>query len=458
MSEAAERLAILAAFRRRYPAIDRVYALLADANGVLRGKRLVMEELDGLFGVGRGVASSILWLDITGKDIDGYDRVWRDGDSDRHCLPLPETLSPAPWLGERYGQVLMAMSEADGSPVDADARAILASVLAHYSARGLIPVVAAELEFYLTALEPDARGFFHPASSPRTGRASPYKRGYETEDLEDFQAFLDEVQDGALAMAIPAETTIAEYGPAQFEMTLRHQADALKAMDQAILFKRLVKGVALKHGMQATFMAKPHTRESGSGLHIHLSLLDGRGDNVFSDPAPEGSPALGHFIAGLKQHMAESFLVFAPHGNSYRRLRAGFYAPVNTAWGINNRTVSLRIPSSPPAARRIEHRVAGADANPYLVTAVILAAGLDGLMQGRNPGPAAQGDAGLVEDAGGLPGHWLEAIARFQHSAFLREWLGADFVEFFAALKRAEAAEFLGEVTALDYDWYLRSV
>ena len=455
-------LAELQEFRRRCPSIDHLYALLCDNNGVLRGKRLSLNELDEFFRHGRGVASSMLWLDITGKDISHYDLVWQDGDSDRLCLPVPGTLTPAPWLGERYGQVLMTMFEPDGAPTPQDPRQVLAHVLQHFHTMQLRPVVAAELEFYLVECERTPDGRVQPPKSPRTGERAQFIRGYEANEMEDFQSFLTDVHDTALAMGIPAETVISEYGPSQFEVTLHHQDDALRAMDQAVLFKRLVKGVALKHGFIATFMAKPYAREAGSGLHVHMSLIDEAGNNVFADTAADhdagyGSPLLRHAIGGLAQHMAESMLLFGPHANSYRRLRAGFYAPVNTAWGINNRTVSLRVPASSPSARRLEHRVAGADANPYLVLAGILAAVHAGLTGQLDPGAPAEGDAS-EQALGALPAHWMDAIDVFEASEFIARYFPAGFIETYVATKRAEMWEFFGEVSPLDYDWYLRTV
>lgn len=447
----------LQAFRQRYPAIDRVYALLCDANGVFRGKRLADDELDELYAHGRGVASSMLWLDMTGKDIADYDLVWEDGDSDRLCWPVPGTLTPAPWLGERYGQVMLTMFEPDGTPTPTDPRHVLGAVLARLTAQGLTPVVAAELEFYLVDKERTPDGKLQPPRAPRTGMRSQFKRGYEVDDIEDFQPVLSEIQDSARQLGIPAETVISEYGPGQFEVTLHHQADALRAMDQAVLFKRLIKGIALKHGMLATFMAKAYSNESGSGLHMHMSMLDQNGHNIFSAPEVEGSPALRHVIGGLQAHMADTMLLFGPNANSYRRLRAGFYAPVNTAWAVNNRTVSLRIPSSTPAARRVEHRVAGADANPYLVLAAILAAAHDGLLHQRDPGTPAVGDACRTAGYGQLPTHWMDAIERFANSAFVADYFTKDFLDTYVATKRGELAEFVGEVTLLDYEWYLRN-
>jgi glutamine synthetase len=277
----------------------------------------------------------------------------------------------------------------------------------------------------------------------------------------------DEVYAAAREQGIPVETLMSEYAPGQFELTLAHRDDALRAVDEAILLKRLLRGVAAKHGKLVTFMAKPYADLAGSGMHIHVSLAGVDGANLFAADDPAGTPLLRHAIGGLKATMAESLLVFAPNGNSYRRFRAQSYAPIAASWGINNRSVSLRIPTGPTASRHLEHRIAGADANPYLVVATVLAGIERGIAQAIEPGPAvvgngyaAAGAAGTVGSTGArrdLPATWHEAIERAATSEFLSQALGADFLPIFLAIKRQECERFSAEVTELDRLWYLRS-
>jgi glutamine synthetase len=251
---------------------------------------------------------------------------------------------------------------------------------------------------------------------------------------------------------------MAEYAPGQFEITLAHRADALRAVDEAVLFKRLIKAVAARHGYLATFMAKPFTARAGSGAHLHLSLADAQGANLCAAEHPAGTPLLGHAIAGLLQTAAESFLVFAPHANSYRRFRAESYAPVAASWGVNNRSVGLRVPAGPAASRHVEHRFCGADANLYLAAAVLLSGAAAGIEGRLDPGPPATGNAYAQTDPGAprLPRTWREAIDAAAGSPFLAEALGAGFLRVYLAIKEQEYASFTGTVTPLDLDWYLR--
>jgi glutamine synthetase len=288
----------------------------------------------------------------------------------------------------------------------------------------------------------------------------------------------DQVYAAARAQGIPAETLMSEYAPGQFEITLTHRDDALRAVDEAVMLKRLLRGIAARHGLLVTFMAKPFVDLAGSGMHLHVSLADGSGQNLFASDDAAGTPLLRHAIGGLKSTMAESLLVFAPNGNSYRRFRSQSYAPVAANWGVNNRSVSLRIPVGPPASRHVEHRIAGADANPYLAAATVLAGIERGIEERLDPGPPIIGNGYRQSDgpqsagsqiagsqsAGSqsgsrreLPQTWQEAIDRAAGSDFLKVALGEGFMKVFLAIKRQECDRFSAEVTELDRAWYLRS-
>jgi glutamine synthetase len=218
-----------------------------------------------------------------------------------------------------------------------------------------------------------------------------------------------------------------------------------------------LRGVAQKHGLIACFMAKPFTARAGSGLHVHVSVNDAQGRNLFASDEPAGTPLLRHAIGGMKSVMAESLAVFAPNANSYRRFVSRSYAPIAPNWGVNNRSVSLRVPAGPPASRHVEHRIAGADANLYLAAACVLGAAARGMELKMDPGPAVEGNGYAQADERTLPGSWREALAAAEHSPFLRETLGEEFVKIFLAIKRQECARFSAEVCELDYAWYLRS-
>jgi len=238
-----------------------------------------------------------------------------------------------------------------------------------------------------------------------------------------------------------------------------HKPDALRAADDAALYKRAAKGVALRHGCEATFMAKPWSDRAGNGFHVHVSINDAAGNNLCAAEDLEGSPLLKQAIAGMRALLGEGMAILAPNANSYRRFKANSYAPVAPTWGVNNRTVSLRVPAGPPNTRHVEHRVAGADGNPYLVMAVLLASAHHGITGKLDPGPAVIGDgyAAAAKENIRLPNNWFAAVDLFEKSAVLRDYLGDRFVDMFVSVKRTEQARFFEVVTELDFDWYLRN-
>ena len=249
---------------------------------------------------------------------------------------------------------------------------------------------------------------------------------------------------------------LAESGPGQYEVNLRHVADPCLACDHVIRLKRIVRGVFLKHGLHATFMPKPYADEPGSGTHIHVSLLQDDGSNQFASESLEPNESLRHAIGGLAATMADSMLVFAPTANSYKRFRPECYVPMSPTWGLNNRGVALRIPADTTENRRVEHRVAGADVNPYLLAALVLAGVHKGITQKIEPGEPVSGNAYRdPSEATALPTNWYEAALTFERSAFVGDYLGADFQQLFATTRRAELRAFDNQVTPLEYDWYL---
>lgn len=440
-------------FLEAHPAIEAVQVVVTDAGGVARGKNVAREELTALYTQGRNVAGSILGLDMRGEDVEETGLVWSSGDADKTCWPLPGTLKPAPWLSRPTGQLLMTMHEADGSPAAADPRHALARVVDRLLADGYRPVVAVELEFYL--VEPDAERIL-PATGLMTGERSARHDAYGLGKLDEMSPLFDEVYRAARLQSLPARTLMSEYAPGQFEVTLEHRADALAAADDAIQWKRLVRGVATRHGRIATFMAKPFGHLAGSGMHVHVSLAGPGGDNLFASDDPRGTPLLAHAIGGMKAMLPEAMALFAPNANSYRRFRRLSYAPVAATWGVNNRSVGFRIPSGPPASRHVEHRIAGADANPYLAVAAVLAGMHHGIKGRLDPGPPVTGNGYDLPMDPDLPLDWNAALARAGGSTLLKEYLGRKFVDTFMAIKRAECERFNSEPTELDYAWYLR--
>ncbi len=444
-----------ATFLAANPDVEAVQLAITDANGIGRGKNIAREELESLYRSGRNVAGSILGLDVTGEDVEETGLVWEVGDADLCCRPVAGSLSRAPWLERPTAQVLGTMFELDGRPACADPRHVLARAVERLGDAGFTPVVAVELEFYL--LERTEDGQLRPASGLLTAKRGTHIDAYGLGRLDDMQPLFDDLYAATRAQGLPVRTLMSEYAPGQFEITLEHRDDALRAVDEAVLFKRAVRGVARRHGCIACFMAKPFAHLAGTGMHLHASLADASGANAFASDDPAGTPLLRHAIGGLRETLADGMAVFAPHANSYRRFRAMSYAPVAPTWGVNNRSVSLRIPAGPPASRHVEHRVAGADANPYLVAALVLAAMLKGIEGRIDPGPPIVGNGYEQAPRGELPTHWQAALERAASSEFLAWALGPEFLKVFLALKRRECEKFGALVSDRDYEWYLDS-
>ena len=442
------------AFLKANPDLEAAEAFVTDPTGIARGKLLRAADLARIYQEGRPLPCSIMSLDITGEDVEETGLVWDRGDEDKLAWPIAGTLKLAPWMARPTGQVLLSLYDLDGGPYVADPRHVLARVVERLGREGYRPVVAAELEFYLVDPARAADGRLQPPQAPATGRRLDRIDVYSVTELEEFAPFIDELYRAAKIMGLPAETLISEYAPGQLEVVLRHRSDALQAADEAIQWKRLVRGVALKHGLLATFMAKPYGSRAGSGFHIHASLADGQGRNLFADPNPEGTPLLRQAVAGLLATIDEAMGVFAPNANSYRRFQSASYAPIARSWGVNNRSVAVRIPTGAAETRHLEHRVAGADANPYLAIAAVLAGMHKGIAERLDPGPAITGN-GYAQASADLPNDWPAALRLLKNSALLKEYFGARFLKIFHAIKAAECRRFGAQVSELDFEWYL---
>jgi glutamine synthetase len=448
------------AFFAANPKIDSVEMIYTDMGGVPRGKRLRQHEVLSVYEIGRYFPGSITVVDITGQDTIETGLVWEDGDADRSMKPIPGTLVKTPWGGENAAQFMVGFYELNGQPHDLDPRHVLGLVLDNYAEKGLTPALAVELEFYLLDPRRARDGSIRPARPAYNKEVPKGVEVYGLRELEDFRPFYDSLYAACDAQNIPLESAISEFAPGQCELTLRYKPDVLRACDDAIMYKRIVKAVAQAHGLEATFMAKPFEEQAGSGMHIHVSMNDADGNNLFADDNPEGTPMLRHAIGGMISSVGDAFALFAPHANSYRRFKANSYAPVAPTWGVNNRTVSFRIPAGPPASRHVEHRACGADANPYLAVAAVLAGILHGIKGKIEPGPAVVGN-GYDRDASAdqkPPSNWFAAVDQFHGSVLMREYLGERFVDMFTIVKRTEQDRYFAHVPNIDYDWYLRNV
>ncbi|SFI98197.1 glutamine synthetase family protein [Aerobium aerolatum] len=449
------------AFLDAHPQIEAFDIVLTDANGIGRGKIIRRHELLALYESGRHLPISILGLDIVGEDVHETGLIWDSGDGDLRAWPLPGTLVPLHGTNPPRGQVLMSMYLLDGTPMTSDPRHALKRQVDAFSARGLRPAGAFELEFFLLASERNADGRVQPARAVLDGRASGKTEVYSVDHLHGMEPLFSDIYKAAEAQGIPAETVISEYAPGQYELTLNYRQDILRAADDLLMLKRLVRMQARRHGVTACFMAKPIELYAGSGMHLHVSMQDASGTNVFTEERDgEWNPLLLHALGGLADTMAESMLVFAPHANSWRRFVSQSYAPIAPTWGVNNRSVALRVPAGSKSARRIEHRPSGVDANPYLVAATVLAGIARGVDEKIDPGPETTGNGyecarvGEVE----MPTDWLSAIKAAERSSFLREALGEDMHRTFTAIKRAEYLRVARTVSELDYHLYLHEV
>jgi len=441
-----------------YPDTRYLETLTVDMNGILRGKRAERKDFNKLFGNGMNLCAATAILDSRGNTFETIPFGVRDGDPDVKSLAVPGSLAPVPWATLPTAQVLVEMHNFDGSLYPRDPRNVLRNALQPLLDAGLTPVIATELEFYL--VEHDGERF-RPKMPRIPGSEQPqpglqYAMMEDLYEVDDFLADLDAI---CIAQDIPAGAALSEFSPGQFEVNLQHVADPILACDHAVLLKRAIKAAASRHGLGATFMAKPFADTAGSGLHLHMSLLDSNGDNVFAGKSEHGpfSDRLRHAVGGLGALMAESMAIFAPNGNSYRRHAPGNYVPATPSWGLNHRGVAMRIPLSAPSNTRIEHRVAGADANPYLVVAAVLAGVHHGLTARCEPRPMTP-EGAEIEYEVTVPIRWPQALDAFDSGTVLRKYLGEGYHDLFSLCRREEEGNYNAEIPTKDYEWYLRAV
>jgi glutamine synthetase len=440
------------ALAARHPELETLDAVIVDLCGVLRGKRLPIREAGKIFEQGMQIPHSIYLMDARGEMTNPFGRGFGDGDPDGTAWPIPGSLRRV-W-NETRAQIFMSLRDNAGEPDPAEPRAALERALERFDELKLTPVCALELEFYLVDRARGIDGGPQPPLDPRSGARENNASVYGIDDLDRFQAFLDSLAEAAEVQNVPVSATSKEYAPGQFEANLKHQSDARLAADHAVLLQQIVKAAARAHGLDASFMAKPYAERAGNGLHIHLSAIDEGGRNVFDDGTAEGSPLLRHAIGGLQALMAESMALFAPNVNSYRRFQPDMFAPVNRRWGVNNRSAGLRVPVGPGEARRIEHRVAGADANPYLALAAVLAGVHHGLTGKLDPGPPAIGNVSRDPDLT-LPFTIDEALAKLAQASVLQSYLGAETLSLYGETKRIEAQRVRRVIPPAEIDWYL---
>lgn len=439
------------AFLAEHPEIHFIDLLIADMNGIVRGKRIDRSALLKAYEKGIALPASIFALNIQGTTVEETGLGLEIGDADRVCLPIPGTLSVEPWQKRPTGQLLMTMYELDRkTPFFADPRYVLQRIVKRFSELGLTPVSAFELEFYLIDQE-NITGRPQPPRSPMSGKRPNSVQVYSMDDLDEYAEFLQDVIEAAHEQDIPADAIVAESAPGQFEVNLHHVDDPVVACDHNVLLKRVIKNVAYDHEMDTTFMAKPYYDQAGNGMHVHISLVDELGVNVFA-PNADGtlSDTLRWAIGGLLQTLPEYMAFLCPNVNSYRRFSPSFFVPCAPTWGIDNRTVAVRVPGGDPESMRIEHRLAGADANPYLLMAALLSAIHYGISNKIEPPEMTEGNAYDQHEAS-LPTNLRDALRALENSAVMKEYIGEEYLDVFVLCKESEQEEFERTISDLEY-------
>jgi len=432
--------------------IHEVECVIPDMTGIARGK-ILPRDLFLSAGEMR-LPKSVLLNTVNGQQPDNGPFVG-DTDPDMVCIPDASTVRIVPWAAEPVAVVIHDCQEWDGSPVQLSPRGVLRRVLALYQAQGWHPIVAPEMEFYLVARQQNPHEPLQPPLG-RTGKSEAGRQSYSIDAVNDFDPFFMELSSFCSQHKLGVETLIHEAGPGQMEINFSH-GEPMDLADRVFLFKRTVRETALRHGIFATFMAKPMEQEPGSAMHIHQSIVDlASGRNIFSNE--DGSPSREFFwyIGGLQKYIPAAMALFAPYVNSYRRLSRFTAAPINIQWGTDNRTVGIRSPVAGPAARRIENRVIGADANPYVALAATLACGYLGIKNRIEPTPECKGDAYLGDFQ--LPRSLGEALELLRNEKDLADVLGAEFITVYTEVKEIEYAEFMKVISPWEREHLLLHV
>lgn len=437
--------------------VSEIELMLPDMNGIIRGK--VVPAVRFLQGVERGtlrIASSILTVTMTGDYPDlpsGIDKAVQDPDC--VLLPDPSSIRVAPGYRTPTAFVMTDAFTKDGAPIEVAPRQVLTKIMDLYAAKGWVPIIAPELEFFLTArnIDPDL-----PLESPigRSGRAETVSQPYGLEALNEHEDLIEQVYEYCEIADIDIDTMIHEAGAAQLEVNFNH-GNPMHLADQVLVFKRIFRQVSLMNGVYGTFMAKPMDNQPGSAMHIHQSLQDAKtGNNLFAEANGEDSWMFRSFIAGLQKFLPECAPLFAPNVNSFRRMRPQYDAPINVQWGRDNRSCGLRVPLSDGQNRRVENRLPGADCNPYLAIAASLACGYVGMQMGLEPTEPCTGSAYRLPRS--LPRTLDEALERFNSCGPVREVLGEEFCQIFASVKELELDHFEGVVSAWEREHLLLKV
>ncbi|MBG51181.1 MAG: glutamine synthetase [Alphaproteobacteria bacterium] len=436
--------------------VTEVECMVPDMSGIARGKILPTGKfLSAVDSDTLRIPESVFGQTVTGDYIDESDFL-SDTEPDVILEADGATLRMVPWYEEPTAQVICDAVNRDGSPVKISPRAVLQNILKLYEDKGWQPVVAPELEFFLASknIDPD-----YPLEPPigRSGRRETGRQSYGIDAVNEFDPIFEDMYDFCEVQDLDVDTLIHEAGAAQVEINFNH-GNALELADQVFLFKRTVRQAALRHGVYATFMAKPYQNEPGSSMHIHQSIVDKEtGKNLFASRNGRDTKLFHNHIGGLQKHLPTAMALIAPNVNSYRRIVKWNAAPINTHWAVENRTVGLRVPISEPSARRIENRVAGADTNPYLAFAASLACGYLGMVNELKPSKPKEGVA-YESKSYALPKHLLDALNKLNANRELRETLGEDFITVYTEVKMVEYDAYQQVISAWEREHLLLNV
>lgn len=447
-----EMLAEFDAFLAAHPGVERFDGFAFDLNGIERGKRYTKAAARGVFRAGAQMTCSNFLLDASGAVTDAGGHGFSDGDPDGLAHVVPGSLRIAPWANRPTAQFQMMMAPAQDDGRDVDPRLLLSRAIERLAELDLTPVVAFEIEFYLIRPRLDRNGRPQPPKGLMSGRLEDSPQVYSLELLADFEPLIDDIMEAAARQGLPMTVASTEYGRGQFEANLRHGKDALFAADQCLLTRRLIRGVAARHGLRASFMAKPSLNDAGNGMHVNLSLLDAEGRNVFHGMGGP-SPVMRYAIGGMLEALPESVAIFAPNRNAFRRFAPNQFVPVAANWGIANRSVAIRAMLGDQASQRLEHRFASSDANPYLTLAAILIAVRHGIEGKSDPGAPVEGNAGGVIDPR-LPLRIDPALEKLKTATILSAVLG-DYPLLYREAKLKELMRLRNEITPREYRWYL---
>jgi glutamine synthetase len=434
--------------------IEDIECITPDMAGVPRGKMMPSSKFTS--NTSLALPSAIFRNTISGEYPDETgDFRYDSRDSDIKLVPDLSTLSVVPWESDPTAQVICDIGGSTGDKVTYTPRNVLRTVLELYKAKGWKPVVAPEIEFYLVAKNDDPDYPLHPPKG-RSGRSIQGGQAYSIAGVNEFDELIDDIYHFSEKQGLEIDTLIHEDGPAQLEINLRH-GDPIELADQVFMFKRTIREAALKHGIYATFMAKPMQGQSGSAMHIHQSVLDIKtGKNIFSNPDGSASKEFFSFIGGMQTYVPKALVMMAPYVNSYRRLTPHMSCPVNNAWGYDNRTTAFRVPISEPVARRVENRLPSSDANPYLALAASLGCGYLGMVRGLEPTAPTEDSAN--EGSVDLPRSLLDAVALLEGEPAFQEVFGAEFIGIYGGVKRGEFETFMQVISPWEREYLLLNV